>query len=62
MGIGDRVKSALKSLSTSNLQYSPGEDDEEGDYRCIQCGNYFHRDHHTCPECGGNFVVHAEDG
>jgi rRNA maturation endonuclease Nob1 len=61
MGIGDRVKSALKSLSMSDLQYAPGEDDEDGDYRCIQCGNYFHRDYHTCPDCGGNFVVEAEE-
>jgi rRNA maturation endonuclease Nob1 len=30
-------------------------------FRCLQCGTGHDREHQTCPECGGSFVVPDTD-
>ncbi len=45
-------------LNTAKRLLAPSKTEEiDEDYRCIRCSEGFDRDFHTCPECGGQFVV-----
>ncbi|WP_435123900.1 hypothetical protein [Halobaculum sp. D14] len=34
---------------------------ERADYRCRDCGERFHADHDSCPECGADAVERVTD-
>jgi len=56
MGI---LREFLRDLAVGRLGRRDGDDDAA--YRCVKCGAGFDRDHHTCPECGGQFLAPADD-
>jgi len=57
MGLFDKLRNVFGSGGAGARS-----DEPEPNYRCLQCGTGYDRDHKVCSDCGSEFVAPIDPG